>query len=240
MMSLRFVALVVVALAGSTLAKEKTSALPIKVTLGQGSYCSGTTISSTQILIPATCVMSGMGMDVKVRPEGIPINDSGEMYRINRIVYHPDRNYMDMSKEYAIVTVDRKIDGGKDFKAAKLAKDDVTIPEGETVTTVRVSTEMPTISYYWQALVYQDLTVVNDAKCKERFPDMWSDSFICVGPANPDTSDPNNQCQGNQGAPLAWNGKIVAVASCELSCYGDLCAYRKISSFQSFIDQNKN
>uniref|UniRef100_A0A1B0GJG9 Putative trypsin-like protein n=1 Tax=Lutzomyia longipalpis TaxID=7200 RepID=A0A1B0GJG9_LUTLO len=196
MLSLRVIVLFAVALAESSLAKEER--LPHKISVGSSMSinCIGTVLSKNTVLIPASCGVGYSGMEVRVRPTDTPINDSGDMYYINRIVHHPDRDYMDMSKEQTITTLDRNIDGGKGFKAAKVAKDDVTIPAGEVVTTIRRSPKSsPLPSYYWADLEYYNIKVIDDAKCKEIHGDRWSSDFICLSAINPNADYPNNICQ---------------------------------------------
>lgn len=119
-----------------------------------------------------------------------------------------------MGNDYVLLTVDRDLDGGKGFKAPKVADDDMTVAAGDVCTTVRRSPNSPTTYYYWSELEYYDVKIIDDAHCKELFMERYTDDFICVGPNDSTAEYPNDQCQTENGAPLVCADKLFAIATC--------------------------
>ncbi|XP_055705690.1 trypsin I-P1-like [Phlebotomus papatasi] len=229
MLSLRLVVVLVVA--GLALAER----LPTKISVNNyGSMsCVGTRVSPNTILIPGMCLMSYSQMDVKIRGSDIPSNDSGNIYRITRILYHNDRDMSTMSHDYALARLDRDMVVENDVPT--IPNEDVPVSEGDICTTLRRDLDSQSM-YMFSELEHYNVKVISDAKCQELFPETFTDDFICVGAVDPQAENyEDQQCQGETGAPLVCNGDIVAINSCEVSCYGEACAYKKISALGDFV-----
>ncbi|XP_059608098.1 trypsin-7-like [Phlebotomus argentipes] len=131
MMSLRLCVLFL-ALAASSLG-DNTSRLPFKVSVGYG--CSGVVVSRNQILSVGQCALSTGGVDIK---KGTQSHDSGEIYFLNRIVYHPQIHDYEQKMDYVLYTVDRDIEAEEGFEPAELPAGNVTLTEGQICTTLVV------------------------------------------------------------------------------------------------------
>uniref|UniRef100_A0A1B0DQ72 Uncharacterized protein n=1 Tax=Phlebotomus papatasi TaxID=29031 RepID=A0A1B0DQ72_PHLPP len=175
--------------------------------------CSGSAVSDNTILSSGYCVMGRGNVEVLVRPEGITLNDSGNIYFANRIVFTPNEDPTTMSNGYVLLTVDRDLYGGEGFKAPDLADDDMTVASGDICTTARRSASYSAY-YYWPEFEYYNVKIIDDAQCEELFMEQYTDDFICVGAIDPTAQFPDNQCQTETGAPLVCADKLFAIATC--------------------------
>lgn len=151
-------------------------------------------------------------MDVKVRGLDTPSNDSGYIYRVTRMLYHSDRDMSTMSNDYALMRLDRDMVVEKDVPT--IPKKDVTVSEGDICTTLRRDYDSQSM-YMFTELEHYNVKVISDSKCKELYPETFTEDFICVGAVDPQAENyEDQQCQGETGAPLVCDGDIVAINSC--------------------------
>ncbi|XP_059608097.1 trypsin-like [Phlebotomus argentipes] len=219
MMSLRFCVLFL-ALAASSLAASSLTAKTPRLPILAGFYNTGslsnsiTVISSNTILVPSYSMMSSSPAEVRIRSKDTPPNDSGEIYRVTRILYDPNSDPISSMNSFVVARLDRDIELGKDRKAPIVSREAVVVPEGQVCTTVRRSYD--TIGYpSTTSLKHQDVVAISSDQCRELNPEMFSDDkFICIGPINPNGESPDNECQGDTGAPLVCDGQLVGINSC--------------------------
>ncbi|GAB0095717.1 Peptidase S1 domain-containing protein [Sergentomyia squamirostris] len=243
-MSLRVLALVFVALATASAAKADDW-LPLRIgVFSSGSMmCSAFALTKTKALVHAQCY-SMMPMDIRVRPAGIPLSDSGDIYYANRIVYHPDRDYKKQQNEFAIVTLDREIKTENDQKLPTIAKSGSTPTAGQTCNSIQKIYSTTSSMYNGGVdMKHISLKVIDSAQCASSCGTSFTSDFICaeVTTSN-DSSYP--MYQPDNGSPLVCGKEIFGIATPEIYCSSNLStpssavfAYRKIASLGDFVRQ---
>ncbi|GAB0094363.1 Heparan-alpha-glucosaminide N-acetyltransferase [Sergentomyia squamirostris] len=216
-MFLRSIVLVLLSLAGCISTQQR---LPHQIAVrSHGSMsCSGALVNKNQIIVPSDCIMSGSSTDVQVRYDNITSkHDSGEIYRVNQIRYHPQSVFVDHNKDhiyhrYALLTLDRKINEPKGFKGAKVPKGEVTLTEGQICTTIRENWDLPSSEnpHFFPRIENFLVQIMNDTWCQKYHSDFYDSNHICAEPV--DSKNSWEVCSA-AGAALVCDDQLVGVCS---------------------------
>lgn len=154
--------------------------------------CGGSIISSYTILTAAHCTVNREAKNIIVRVGSKYYNLGGELFRVRKIVNHPDYDPVTKKFDIALLHLTKKITmkpGEKEI--IKLADKDEEVDDGSLM---MVSGWGDTLNINESTLMLRgvEVPVVNQEKCKEVYSNL-SDEMLCAGYFDEGGKD---SCQG--------------------------------------------
>lgn len=199
--------------------------------------CSGTVISSRNVLTTATCVNNLSPADVTVAAGTITYYSGGFSYQVTNILVHPSFTAGIYDSNLAILTVDKAFDSILGLIKPIPLADALPPTNAYVIASAYGATNTNLDLPEYLQKVY--LLVYSRTQCQSYKSNRVTASMFCVG-------DPNGRkdlCPEDQGAPAVYNGQLFGVYSWGCSC--GLAApnpsspvFNSIPSFKNWIQSN--
>ncbi|XP_046748444.1 trypsin-1-like [Diprion similis] len=205
----------------------------VSVEYNNSHSCSGALITELWVVTVASCVHRHGATGLTVRFATTIVSTGGEQLEVGTVIVHPDFDTIFYDYDIALLKLHVPLQFGDGKQPIVLPSSEHEVDDG-TATNV-TGWVMGTQGNSAPQLTVVSTPTINQTICKSSLPSFKDllDSMLCAGHMDADAE----VCQGDLGAPLVHEERLVGILSYGLGCAVPTfpAVYTRINSFVTWI-----
>ncbi|MFF4325763.1 S1 family serine peptidase [Streptomyces sp. NPDC001591] len=196
--------------------------------------CEGALVDFRHVVTTATCVNSLAPSDVDVRVGSDQYYDGGLYGHVTKNAVHPAFDKSTYGSNIAVLSLADSLPAGPSIKPIPLAESDPAVGSAGVVTSFGATNAQNDLPDFLQQAT---LTTFSATQCQNFKGGKVTSRMLCAG----DPRGVKDTCPADQGAPLAYQGRLVGIYSWGASCglaapNASSPVFNRISTFTTWIN----